>query len=233
MSNTAANRFNRHDLVWLKLDAVKHAQYAGPAPMESISALSLLHRWVLGDYPLIVARQTEVSKGQLRVGLAEPASWGKRRLSFLVNVEDIAQHQQGPLLAEILPRLPAAWQTGGAALIVALSELNVPAHVYGSGAIEVLTGLPCITANSDLDLLFKPASWVAAQTLCHCLHKLRLQCPEFKVDGEVLNPKGVAVHWLELSQQPVQLLAKTNEEVRLVDFNEYQHAFSHCEQGAV
>lgn len=232
MRNTAANTFNRHDLMWLKLDAVKHAEYTGPAAMEPISALSLLHRWVLCDYPLIVARQAEVPAGQVRVGLAEPASWGKRRLSFLVNVEDIARHQQGPLLADILSKLPCAWKTGAVALIAALRELNVPAHVYGSSAIEALTGLPCITANSDLDVLFKPANWVATQALCHCLDKLRLQCPEFKVDGEVLNPQGVAVNWQELSQQPAQLLVKTNEEVRLIEFNEYQQAFSRCVQGA-
>ena len=71
MNNGACN-FNRHELVWLKLDAVKHAQYGGPAPMEPVAALSLLHRWVLGNYPLIVARQTDVPEGLLRIGLLNP-----------------------------------------------------------------------------------------------------------------------------------------------------------------
>ena len=232
MHDLVMNTPNRHDLVWLKLNAVKHAEYAGPAPMEPMRALSLLHRWVLGNYPLIVARQHDVPKGCLRVGLAEPATWGKRRLAFLVNVDDIERQQPGPLLGEIVHRLPQAWQPGAAELAVSLKELGVPAHVYGSSAMEVLTGLPCLTANSDLDVLFKPEDKAAAKALCVRLNQLRLTHPEFKVDGEVLNHAGDAVNWLELSQQRVQLLAKSNQVVRLVDLEEYQSAFHRVERSA-
>lgn len=226
------NTFNRHDLVWLKLDAVKHAEYAGPTPMEPMRALSLLHRWVLCNYPLIVARQNDMPQGCLRVGLAEPASWGKRRLAFLVDLNDIERRQAGPLLGDIIHRLPSAWQAGAAELAASVKELGVPAHVYGSTALEVLTSLPCVTANSDLDVLFKPAGWAAAKALCVRLNQLRLTHPEFKVDGEVLNPAGDAVHWLELSQQRVQLLAKSNQVVRLIDLDEYRGAFHDVERSA-
>ncbi len=232
MLDVEMNAFNRHDLVWLKLDAVKHAEYAGPTAMEPMRALSLLHRWVLGNYPLIVARQNDLPQGCLRVGLAEPAAWGKRRLAFLVNTDEIERRQPGPLLGDIIHRLPQAWQAGAAELAISVKELGVPAHVYGSTAIEVLTGLPCITANSDLDVLLKPAGWAAAKALCVCLNQLRLKHPEFKVDGEVLNPAGDAVHWLELSQKRVQLLVKSNQEVRLVNLDEYQGAFHLAERSA-
>lgn len=232
MLDVVVNAFNRHDLVWLKLNAVKHADYAGPAPMEPMRALSLLHRWVLGDYPLIVARQHDVPHGCLRLGLAEPASWGKRRLAFLVNVDDIERRQTGPLLSDIVHRLPKAWQAGATELAACVKELGVPAHLYGSSAIEVCTSLPCITPNSDLDLLFKPADWAATKALCVSLNQLRLAHPEFKVDGEVLNPAGDAVHWLELSQQRIQLLAKSNHAVRLIDLEEYQSAFHRVERSA-
>ena len=232
MHDVVRNTFNRHDLVWLKVNAVKHAEYAGPTPMEPMRALSLLHRWVLGNYPLIVARQNDVPQGCLRVGLAEPASWGKRRLAFWVNTDDIERCQPGPLLGDIIHRVPQAWQAGAAQLAASVKELGVPAHVYGSSAMEVLTGLPCITANSDLDVLFKPASRAAAKALCVRLNQLRLAHPEFKVDGEVLNPAGDAVHWLELSQQRLQLLAKSNQVVRLIDLDEYQSAFQLAERSA-
>ncbi|MCR2747471.1 malonate decarboxylase holo-[acyl-carrier-protein] synthase [Limnobacter parvus] len=225
MLDALGHAFNRHDLVWLNIDAVKHAEYSGPAPMEPISALSLLHRWVLGNYPLIVARQADVPQGMLRVGLAEPASWGKRRLSFLVNPSDVLQHQTGPLLADVLAKLPLGWRFGANMLLVYLNELNMPAHVYGSTAIEALTGLPCITENSDLDVLFKPTSWESVSGLCARLKQLSQDHPTFKVDGEVLNPAGDAVHWLELCSENEQVLAKSNTEVRLMKLSEFKNAF--------
>lgn len=217
--------FNRHDLVWLCIDAVKHAEYCGPAPMEPISALSLLHRWVLGQYPLIVARQADVPQGLLRVGLAEPASWGKRRLSFLVNTTDVSRHHQGPLFNDVIEKLPLAWHSGAKSLQAILDESNITAHVYGSASIEVLTGLPCITDNSDLDVLFKPASWEGIMGLCAGLKRLSLEHPAFKVDGEILNPAGDAVQWLELCSQNEQVLAKSNTAVRLMKLSEFKRAF--------
>lgn len=193
--------------------------------MEPISALSLLHRWVLGNYPLIVARQADVPQSMLRVGLAEPALWGKRRLSFLVNPGDVLQHQTGPLLADVLGKLPPRWKFGANMLLVYLKEVNMPAHVYGSAAIEALTGLPCITENSDLDVLFKPASWESIAGLCARLKQLSHDHPTFEVDGEVLNPAGDAVHWLELCSQSEQVLAKSNTAVRLISLSEYRNAF--------
>lgn len=224
------NLFNRHDFVWLKLDAVKHAEYAGPAAMEPISALSLLHRWVLGGYPLIVARQEDVEPGCLRVGLAEPASWGKRRLSFLVRRGDIQKHQQGPRLDSLLTQLPQNWQAGALALNSFLRDQGIDAHVYGSSAVQALTGLPCVAESSDLDVLFKPASWSTLEKLCHFLNALQSQYPEFKVDGEVLNPSGHAVQWRELSlalsEHSAQLLSKSNVEVRLLSLADYRSGFA-------
>jgi phosphoribosyl-dephospho-CoA transferase len=220
------HKFNRHDLVWLHLDAVKHAEYAGPAPIEPISALSALQRWVLGNYPLIVAQQKALPLGQVRLGLAEPPSWGKRRLAFLVKAEDIARQQSGPLLGEVVHQLPEQWQAGLTALVSGLQHAGVPAHVYGSSAIEVLTGLPCLTAHSDLDLLFKPATWADAEALCALLSTLRLSHPDLRIDGEVLNPAGDAVNWQELAMQCEQLLAKSNHCVRMMDLLEYQRSFA-------
>lgn len=221
--------FNRHDLVWLKLDAVRHAEYAGPAPMEPISALSLLHRWVLSGYPLIVARQEDVLPHCLRVGLAEPPSWGKRRLSFIVNSQGIEKHQQGPNLANVLPGLPQHWQAGAVALQGFLDEHNIAAHVYGSSAVQVLTGLPCLTESSDLDVLFKPVSWLEAEKLCLFLIALQTEYPEFKVDGEVLNPSGQAVQWRELhrsfSDPNSKLMVKTNHAVKLLGLSIYRSGF--------
>lgn len=227
--------FNRHDLVWLKLDAVKRAEYTGPAPMEPISALSLLHRWVLGGYPLIVARQDHVPSDCLRVGLAEPASWGKRRLSFLVNRCHVDKHHQGPNLGDLLAQLPQQWQAGGAALHRFLLEQNMDACVYGSSAVQALTGLSCVTENSDLDVLFKPLNWSTAEKLCRFLNALESEYPEFKLDGEVLNPSGNAVQWRELSRalfEPnTQLLSKTNLEVNLISLADYRSGFA-CSVGS-
>lgn len=227
--------FNRHDFVWLNLNAVKQADYIGPAPMEPISALSLLHRWVLGGYPLIVARQEEIQSTGLRVGLAEPASWGKRRLTFVVNRGDIQKHQQGPGLSNVVPQLPLHWQAGALALNSFLGEQGISAHVYGSSAVQHLTGLPCVTENSDLDVLFKPLTWSHAENLCMYLNSLQTRYPAFHVDGEVLSPSGHAVPWRELCralpEHNAQLLSKTSREVQLVSLTDYRSGFT-CPVGS-
>jgi phosphoribosyl-dephospho-CoA transferase len=227
--------FNRHDLVWLHIDSVKHAEYAGPLPMEPMSALSLLHRWVLSGYPLIVARQDEVLPNCLRVGLAEPPSWGKRRLSFVVSVQGIQTHQHGPGVGVVVPQLPQQWQAGAVALHDFLDQQNIAAHVYGSGAVQLLTGLPCLTESSDLDVLFKPTNWLEAEKLCLFLNALQTEYPDFKVDGEVLNTSGQAVQWRELyrsfSDPDSQLLVKTNRAVTLVGLSVYRSGFQ-CTPGS-
>ena len=224
------SRFNRHDFVWLKLDAVKHAEYAGPAPMEPISALSLLHRWVLGGYPLIVARQGDMPPNCLRVGLAEPASWGKRRLSFVVNVQGIQKYQHGPDLGTVIPQLPQHWQAGAHALNSFLIHQGIHAHVYGSSAVQHLSGLPCVTENSDLDLLFKPLAWLQVENLCGYLNSLQALHPAFRIDGEILSPCGHAVQWRELAralpEHPAQLLCKTSHEVKLLSLADFRSGFA-------
>lgn len=125
----------------------------------------------------------------------------------------------------MVTQLPAQWQAGLAALVTGLQEIAVPAHVYGSSAIEVLTGLPCITENSDLDLLFKPASWPQVQSLSLLLNAMRLNHPALRIDGEVATPAGHAVNWQELAMQSEQLLVKSSQHVQMMSLKEFQQQF--------
>ncbi|WP_370262409.1 malonate decarboxylase holo-[acyl-carrier-protein] synthase [Limnobacter sp.] len=226
-------RMQRHDLVWISPEAVQYAQAAGPMPMEPTRALSLLHRWAHCKYPLIVARQdnlpaTHPGDRWLRVGLAEPPSWGKRRMGYLVRRVDVLLHRRGPALGDVLHCLPLPWQKPASALVQALAHLRVQAHVFGSAAIQCTTDLTCLHAGSDLDLLFVPPSWPAAQALCLLLEDLRKAHPACPMDGEVLNPDGQAVHWRELLSRPDQLLCKSLQGVRLLDVEEYCEGFEYA-----
>ncbi|HEX4916736.1 MAG TPA: malonate decarboxylase holo-[acyl-carrier-protein] synthase [Limnobacter sp.] len=227
--------FARHDLVWIAPEAVQHALPAGPLPMEPMRALALLHRWAHCKYPLIVARQDNLpveytAEAWLRVGLAEPPAWGKRRMGYLVRKSDVLLHRHGPALAEVLHQLPGAWQKPASVLVQALPQLKVQARVFGSTAIQCTTNLSCLHAGSDLDLLLTPADWPAAQAACLLLEDLRLAHPGCRIDGEIINPHGEAVQWQELVRRPSQLLSKGLHGVRLLDVEEFCEPFEHAGQ---
>ena len=143
-----------------------------------------------------------------------------------MNVDDVQTHGQGPAFETALPSLPPPWQTAARQLNSFLQSKKIPAQVYGSAAIQLLTGLPCLTNTSDIDVLFAPASWEEVQQLCACLHGLQSAHPEFKVDGEVLSPQGEAVQWRELLQAREQVLVKRNRGIELIGVSQYRLAFN-------
>jgi phosphoribosyl-dephospho-CoA transferase len=226
----------RHSVAWVSQTAVASAQYLGPAPLPPEQALAVLGDWLASRFPLIVARQVDINGAALpsdlvRVGLAEPLAMGKRRLAFLVPRTQLLRVEQGPTLAQALPNLPAHWQAGAAQLDVELTRHAVDCRLYGSAAIDVLTGLKCLHDRSDLDLVMTPKNWSSVTTLCTKLHELSVALPGFKVDGEVRSPLGCDVHWLELFQQQQKVLAKSLTEVQLLERLVFQHQFSSSQRG--
>lgn len=221
--------WSRHDLVWLHPCAVERAVPVGPLPIDPALALHALADWIARGFPLIVARQdvsdNGCATGLVRVGLAEPAQWGKRKLAFLVHARDVDRHSQPIGLACALPRLPRPWQAGCRALLAHLQRADVHAAVYGSAALQVHTGVQFTHAESDLDLLFSPAAWPSVTALLAALHRVSNDYPELRIDGEIVNPYGEYVAWRELAAGSPQVMVKTQQEVRLTDFHQYKQSF--------
>lgn len=221
----------RHDLVWLAPAAVGTtvgaAQPASPCCAADSEARRLLAHWVGAGHPLIVARQDDtVAEGQIRLGLALPPALGKHRLAFLVARHDIVRSMPPPPLSvTALDALPAHWRPL-LTTALALPELITAApRFYGSAAMQFATGLSCLGADSDLDLLLTPPDWPAALAACRALVALDdPRCPP-RLDGEIRNPAGDAVAWRELAAASRQVLVKSLDQVRLVGREAFADGF--------
>lgn len=209
---------DRHDLVWLAPEGARAAQPAGPCAAAEPDAVGLLADWVARGHPLIVARQDgEPGAGQIRLGLALPPALGKRRLAFHVARADIVRSTPPPALsAANIDALPADWQALLATLLGVPAIMATAPRIYGSAALQITTGLACVGAESDLDLILTPPDWATARAACSALSALDDPQRRPRLDGEIRNGAGEAVAWRELAADARQLLVKANTWVRLV-----------------
>lgn len=212
----------RHDLVWLAPAAVGStvgaAQPASPCCAADPEASRLLAEWVGAGHPLIVARQDgAVDAGQIRLGLALPPALGKRRLAFLVARHHIVRRTPPPALsAAALDTLPTHWRPLLTAVLALPAMRAATPRFYGSAAMQFATGLSCLGADSDLDLLLTPPNWQAALAACRALEALDDPNSPPRLDGEIRNAAGDAVAWRELAAESRQVLVKSLDQVRLV-----------------
>jgi phosphoribosyl-dephospho-CoA transferase len=215
----------RHDLVWLAPQAAVAAQPAGPCCAADPEARRLLADWVAAGHPLIVARQDgELDAGQIRLGLALPPALGKRRLAFRVAREQIARSAPPPTLSAAAA-LPESWRPLVSRLL-GLPAIGAAApRFYGSAAMQLTTGLACLGADSDLDLLLTPPDGPAALAACRALAAVDAPRCGPRIDGEIRNRSGDAVAWRELAADSRQVLLKSLDAVRLVGREAFADGF--------
>lgn len=184
--------FARHDLVWLSAEGWRQA-LAG-APAEHAAAVAA---WQQADRPLVVRRaDADQAPGQVALGLALPPrveDGRKVRIPCRVAAREV-RHREAPLpLARALGTLPR-WDAALAALESNAANEGIGLRVYGSLALQVLTGQAYLTANSDIDLLVQPRD---AAELDAALALLGAHAAGLPLDGEIVFPGGRAVAWKE------------------------------------
>jgi phosphoribosyl-dephospho-CoA transferase len=136
--------------------------------------------------------------GQVALGLALPprAEDGRKiRIPCRVAAQEV-RRCEAPLplpLAQALGALPR-WDAGLAALASGAANQGIDLRVYGSLALQVLTGQEYLTATSDIDLLVHPRD---AAELDAALALLRTHAAVLPLDGEIVFPGGRAVAWKE------------------------------------
>lgn len=90
--------------------------------------------------------------------------------------------------------IPRPWRSALASLAADAAGQGIALHVYGSAALQVLTGQGYLRDTSDIDLLVQPRDRaqldVALALLCSHANALPL-------DGEIVFPGGRAVAWKE------------------------------------
>jgi phosphoribosyl-dephospho-CoA transferase len=181
----------RHDLVWLTPQGWDTA-LRGLAGAQRELALD----WRTRGLPAVVRRlDPGTPDTQLCLGIPAPPdahSGQKVRLGFAVERSSVARSL--PAMALEDAEAPAAWQPGLASLCIALRAAGVDCRVFGSLAMQTITGAPYLGAGSDVDLLLRPRD--GAQ-LDAGLALVASHAHSLPLDGEIEFPLGHAVSWKE------------------------------------
>jgi len=201
-------RFDRHRLVYL--DPARWTKTLGSYP--AFREIPAVVDWVAAGYPLIARRPLcDDGAGLVPLGLPLPPSLGKQRLALAVPPEAILSDAPPPLLGEAAQAAPAAWQR----TIAALGALDPDARCFGSLAWAHLTGLPYLSATSDLDLVWQVATADDAARLAAALGQIDADAP-MRLDGEIVTLTGLAVQWREYASDATELLAKAADGNRMI-----------------
>ncbi len=148
------------------------------------------------------------------VGIPLPPAVGKVRLAALVAPEDVVEKLPSVTLRDAHREVLPPWQKTVNLLLDLAERSGVEPRVFGSLLWQRLTGLPYLSASSDLDLLWPATDAQAAAHLAERLAAIERDNP-VRFDGEFLLPEGGGVHWREWMDAPCEVLVKTMTEVQL------------------
>ncbi|MFB9291471.1 malonate decarboxylase holo-[acyl-carrier-protein] synthase [Pseudoduganella plicata] len=207
--------FARHDLVWLTSRGWQRVRATVPP-----GALDRLDAWRDAGWPAVVRRaEIDLAPGEVAIGFAlPPGADGKVRVGCRAELADIGRRTRALPLVGALDAAPAPWRDALAALERQAAEAGLGLAVYGSLALQALTGQSYLMPTSDIDLLLRPLNRAQLMTGLDLLARHGALLP---LDGEVVFPDGRAVAWKELraafdGAPGTRVLAKSLERVGLV-----------------
>jgi phosphoribosyl-dephospho-CoA transferase len=204
----------RHDLVRAEPAAWDAMLRCHPALLD----LPLVADWARLGRPVIVRRRMvgDFVDG-VPAALPLPPCHGKRRLAFSFPAGAAMATVPPVLLCDAARTAPTAWQSVVTAVLDVGDTVKITPRVFGALLWEHATGLPYLTATSDLDLLWSISDEQTAVLLVERLLKLEAEGP-VRLDGELELPDGAGVNWRELvhnSDQAGQVLVKTMDGVEV------------------
>lgn len=201
---------NRHDLVYVSPDRWRLLIKTSVELAEN----PLVATWVDRGWPL-VARRANAGEGQgVTLGLPLPPSAGKKRLSLLMQPEDVLAVVQSPSLTSTIRAAPRSWELTLLRLGQLAKEQDVEARVFGSLAWQVITGLDYLTDRSDLDFALHIHRDTHLRPLADELAHIEDDAP-MRLDGELIRG-GSAVNWRELHAGAQDVLVKTIHGITLI-----------------
>jgi len=145
--------------------------------------------------PAVVRRNEPGTPSTLLcLGIPAPpdASGQKVRLGFAVERGHVVKAL--PALALDSVEAPVTWQPGLASLRIALRAAGIDCRVFGSLAMQTLTGDRYLSAASDVDLLLRPLNGAQLEAGLALVARHAQSLP---LDGEIEFPFGHAVSWKE------------------------------------
>jgi phosphoribosyl-dephospho-CoA transferase len=184
-----------------------------------LADLPLVEDWALREWPVIVRRRMagDLANG-VPAALPLPPSHGKRRLAFSFAFGAAVVTLPPVLLSDAARAAPAEWQPVIAGLLDLGEAVGMMPRVFGALLWQHATGLPYLTARSDLDLLWSISDERTAALLVEGLLRLDADGP-VRRDGELELTDGAAVNWRELAQSTAnpagEVLVKTMDGVEV------------------
>jgi phosphoribosyl-dephospho-CoA transferase len=201
----------RHDLLQVQPSAWDEMLHCHPA----LADVPLVASWARLDRPVIVRRRMAGDSADgVPAALPLPPGYGKRRLAFCFASGAAVAPLPPVLLRDAARTAPSAWQPIISALLDLGEAVGIAPRVFGALLWQHATGLPYLTARSDLDLLWSISEERGAVSLVKRLLRLDAEGP-VRLDGELELPDGGAVSWRELAQNGNQLLVKTMDGVEV------------------
>ena len=202
---------SRHNLVWLSPRGWRDALDAA-APAHR----AVLEQWRDKDWPAIVRRRdANAHANEVCLGVALPpdAEGRKVRIALRAQALEVTRSMPPLPLKSVLPALTSPWREE----LTALDQraVGLVLRVYGSLALQMLTGQSYVTPQSDIDLLFYPAT---LHQLNAGLALLAFHATHLPLDGEIVFPSGQAVawkEWLNAQAAGAQVLVKEQDAVHL------------------
>ncbi|MBB2961062.1 malonate decarboxylase holo-[acyl-carrier-protein] synthase [Methylobacterium sp. R2-1] len=187
-----AEAYRRHDL----LDVEPQAWAAAIAGRADLAGVPHVAAWVEDGRPVILRRWHPGEEAELvPVGLPLPPRDGKRRIGLALLPEGV-RPRRPVLLAEARGACPPAWAATLEAVIALGERHGLSPRPFGSLLWQSLTGLPYLSEQSDLDLLW-PISGAVPPALLDGLAETEAQAP-MRLDGEILLSDSGGVNWREL-----------------------------------
>jgi phosphoribosyl-dephospho-CoA transferase len=182
--------YRRHDLVWLTPDGWDRALRGLDG-----AARDLALGWATRALPAVVRRNEPGTPPDLLcLGIPAPpdAAGQKVRLGFAIERSHVVKAR--PAMALDDAEAPVTWQPGLASLRIALRAAGIDCRVFGSLAMQTMTGDRYLSAGSDVDLLLRPVDGAQLEAGLALVARHAQSLP---LDGEIEFPFGHAVSWKE------------------------------------
>jgi phosphoribosyl-dephospho-CoA transferase len=201
----------RHDLVFVSPAGWRAMREAH----GDLATDSLLARWPKMRWPTIRRRALPCEATGLALGLPLPPSAGKKRVSFVVDIDHVISVARPPSLRQARAYAPRNWWPTLDRLDGLALRHSVDARVFGSLAWQALTGLDYVTGRSDLDVLFEFQGETDIDRFVAEVAAIETGAP-MRLDGELMGADGGAVNWREVHGGASELLVKSIERVALL-----------------
>ncbi len=191
----------RHGLAWLNeagwLEALARVADDTDDANEHRFAVQ---RWRQHDWPAVIRRRdADCASGEICLGVALPPDRDGVKLRVALRVALVGVREiRAPLdIADVVEHAEPQWRDDLRVMRDQLTAQGLMIRVYGSLALQALTGLSYLRPASDIDILFSPQDKLQLEQGMSLLQRHAVRLP---LDGEIAFPSGHAVSWKEWAQ---------------------------------